>query len=133
MMPKLFCTYPSRGTSFALAAVVAVLSLRAGAARAQDSSAAAEALFNDAREAMARKDFDVACRKFRESDRLDPALGTRINLANCEEQRGQLATAWALFRQVQEKLPPTDARAPIARDRIAKLDARVPHLIIRSR
>jgi hypothetical protein len=101
--------------------------------RAQDSAAAAESLFNDAREAMSRKDFGAACDKFRESDRLDPAVGTRFNLANCEEQRGQLATAWALYRQVIEKLAAEDPRLPIAKERSRALDARVPRLTIRAR
>jgi hypothetical protein len=100
---------------------------------AQDSSAAAEAVFNDARAALAKREFDVACEKFRESDRLDPAVGTRFNLANCEEQRGRLATAWALFRQVLEQLPQDDPRVSIARERVAGLDARVPRLTLRAR
>jgi hypothetical protein len=100
---------------------------------AQDSSAAAEALFNDARTALAKKEFDVACEKFRESDRLDPAVGTRFNLANCEEQRGRLATAWAVFREVLEQLPPDDPRVSIARERVARLEPRVPRLTLRAR
>jgi hypothetical protein len=117
--------------SVALTAALAVVS--PNAARAQDSSAAAEALFNDARAALAEKQFDVACEKFRESDRLDPAVGTRFNLANCEEQRGRLATAWALFRQVLEQLPPDDGRTAVAKDRAAALEYRVPRLILRAR
>src|SRR5665213_1764373 len=88
--------------------LVASLFLNAKAAHAQDSAATADVLFNDARAAMAAKKFDLACAKFRESNRLDPAVGTLFNLANCEAQRGQLVTAWTLYRQVLEKLPPDD-------------------------
>jgi len=102
-------------------------------AGAQDSTAAAEALFNEARSAMAEKKFDTACDKFRESNRLDPALGTLFNLANCEEQRGRLATASALYRQVIERLPAGDGRLPVAKDRALALDARVPRLTLRAR
>src|SRR5258708_23407364 len=80
------------------AAVLALSLWQPRVADAQESSAAAETLFNDARAAMAKKQLDVACEKFRESDRLDPAVGTHFNLANCEEQRGHLASAWGLYR-----------------------------------
>ena len=82
---------------------------------------------------MAAKKFDVACAKFRESNRLDPAVGTLFNLANCEAQRGQLVTAWTLYRQVLEKLPPDDSRASVAKAQVQSLDARVPRLTIRAR
>jgi len=113
--------------------VGASLWLNAQAAHAQDSAAAADVLFNDARAAMATKKFDVACAKFRESNRLDPAVGTLFNLANCEAQRGQLVTAWTLYRQVLEKLSPDDPRASVATAQVQSLDARIPRLTIRAR
>jgi len=82
---------------------------------------------------MAAKKFDLACAKFRESNRLDPAVGTLFNLANCEAQRGQLVTAWTLYRQVLEKLPPDDSRGAVAKAQVQSLDARVPRLTIRAR
>ena len=97
---------------------------------AQGSSAAAEALFDQARSAMDHGEYDEACAKFRESNRLDPAPGTMLNLANCEEQRGKLATAWELFRAVEDQLPAGDDRIPVARDRAAKLKPRLPRLTI---
>lgn len=97
---------------------------------AQGSSAAAEALFDQARSAMDLGEYDEACEKFRESNRLDPAPGTLLNLANCEEKRGKLATAWELFRAVEDQLPAGDDRIPVARDRAAKLKPRLPRLTI---
>ena len=44
----------------------------------------AEALFQSAKEAMARGDVPVACARFAESVRLDPAVGGLLNLADCE-------------------------------------------------
>jgi len=95
--------------------------------------AAADVLFNDARAAMAAKKFDVACAKFRESNRLDPAVGTLFNLANCEAQRGHLVASWDLYRHVLEKLRPDDPRASVAKTQVQSLDARVPRLTIRAR
>ena len=90
--------------------------------------AAAEALFDQGRAALAQGDFDTACGRFRESDRLDPALGTRFNLADCEEKRGHLATAWSLFRGVVAQLAEGDDRLPVAQKRLAALEPRVPRL-----
>src|SRR5262245_31877335 len=77
------------------------------AARAQESQlsvSAAEALFEEGRSALAAGDLDLACARFRESNRLDPAVGTVLNLADCEEKRGKLATAWTLFRRASTEL-----------------------------
>ncbi len=100
-----------------------------GEAHAEGSNpAAAEALFDQGRAALAQGDFDTACGRFRESDRLDPALGTRFNLADCEEKRGHLATAWSLFRGVVAQLAEGDDRLPVAQKRLSALEPRVPRL-----
>lgn len=101
------------------------LLLLPGQADAQNP-AAAEALFEQARAAMAAGSYDIACARFRDSDKLDPAVGTRFNLADCEEKRGRLATAWSLFRGVSSELAQDDDRKPIADDRAAKLKPRLP-------
>jgi hypothetical protein len=77
---------------------------------------------------LAEGDFAIACGRFRESDRLDPAVGTRFNLADCEEKRGRLATAWSLFRGVVAQLADGDDRRPIAQRRLAALEPLVPRL-----
>jgi hypothetical protein len=56
--------------------------------------AGAEALFEAGREALDKGDYEVACQRFEESNRLESAAGTILNLANCREQLGQLASAW---------------------------------------
>lgn len=98
--------------------------------RAHAQQAAADALFDSARAAMAKGAFAAACEQFRASDKLDPAVGTELNLADCEEQRGHLASAWELYRTVAEKLPETDERLPFARARVASLAARLPRLTL---
>ncbi|WP_434041903.1 tetratricopeptide repeat protein [Sorangium cellulosum] len=99
-------------------------------AQARDP-AAAEALFDAGRTALQAKDYDAACPKFRESYELDPAPGALLNLADCEEKRGRVASAWSIFRQLARDLPPTDDRRPIAQARATALEGRVPRLTIR--
>jgi len=116
---------------FGACVAFAICALHAGGALAQDSSpAAAEALFRQGREAMDAKSYDVACERFRESDRLDPAVGTLFNLARCELLRGRLATAWALYRKVAQKLPPRDKRIPVAQNAADELEPRLPMLTV---
>lgn len=90
------------------------------------ASAAAETLFDKGHEAMKAGDYKTACERFRESDRLEPAVGAKLNLANCEQQRGRYATSSHLFKLVLSQLPPNDDRVPIARERVKELDAKIP-------
>lgn len=99
---------------------------RAGA----QNPAAAEALFEEARAAMAAGSYDIACARFRDSDKLDPAVGTRFNLADCEERRGRIATAWSAFRGVASELGPEDDRKPIAEERAKALEPRLPYVTL---
>jgi len=118
-------------TTLSLVAVsMSVLGVSVARADSHDP-AAAEALFRDGRAAAQRGDWETACPKLRESQRLDPAAGTLLNLADCEEHRGKVATAWQLFRQVVDSLPASDERAPIATKRASALEKRLPHMTVR--
>jgi hypothetical protein len=79
---------------------------------------------------MVKGNFESACAKLRQSDELDPALGTKLNLADCESKRGKLATAWELFKAVEEKLDPKDPRYSIAKEKRQALEPQLPKLII---
>jgi hypothetical protein len=92
--------------------------------------AAAAALFQEGREATKEGNYAVACAKFNDSYRLDPAVGTLLNLADCNEHLGKLASAWQLFSQAVEKLPPDDSRKAAAAARVAALAPRLPRLAI---
>jgi hypothetical protein len=96
--------------------------------RAQGS--AAEALFDEGRKALAAGDLETACARFRASDHTEPAAGTKANLADCEERRGRVATAWELNRTVLAQLPAGDSRVPIIKQRIRKLEPRLPKLLL---
>jgi hypothetical protein len=112
------------------AAVSALLCALVSRPVSAQSTAAAEALFNEGRHAMDAKDYDTACQRFRESNRLDPAVGTLLNLAVCETTRGRVATAWELFRAVSEKLAPDDQRRGFVTSQLSQIEPRLPHLTL---
>ena len=119
---------PSRQLAFAVLALCAGLGLSTPA-HAEDR-AAAEALFQAGREAMDARDYKTACDRFEESHRLEPTGGALLNLANCRDKLGELATAWQRFQEAIEKLPPGDSRLAIAKERSKALEPRIPKLVL---
>jgi hypothetical protein len=93
-------------------------------ARAADP-AAAQALFDDAKQLVDQRRFAEACPKFAESQRLDPGLGTEFHLADCWQRIGLNASAWALFRQVESEAGATgqEGRARVAHDRASAIES----------
>ena len=114
------------------ALLLASVQLLGATARAQERGdpAAADELFREGRAASEQRDYLSACAKFRESNRLDPAVGTLFNIADCEDKLGRLATAWTLFQEVAQRLPVDDDRRVIARKRAQTLESRLPKLSV---
>jgi hypothetical protein len=116
--------------------VVAVLFLSA-AARADtpgEHVAQAEALFRRARALATQGKYVDACPLFAESQRLDPAVGTLINLAECYEKTGRTTSAWGAFRDAadaaekagqQDRVRYANVHASALDRRIAKLTLHV--------
>jgi hypothetical protein len=115
-----------------LAASAALVFLSAPASAQRDATTG-EALFRAGRAAADRGDFSAACPKFEESNRLDPALGTVFNLADCDEHIGKIATAWQLFKEVAQRLPPGDDRIGISNGRAAALEPRLPKIVLKTK
>jgi hypothetical protein len=74
-----------------------------------------------------------ACPKLAESQRIDPQLGTLLNLALCHEQTGLTASAWSEFNTVaaQAAQRNEEDRARYAREHAAALEQQLSYLSLR--
>ena len=98
------------------------------------SRAAAEALFNDGRKLAASGKYAEACPKFEASQRLDPGLGTLLNLAECYEKLGKTASAWAEYKEAipLARASGSKTRQDLATERAQALESRLSMLTIRA-
>jgi hypothetical protein len=109
-----------------------VLALLAPRLASAQSDTLADSLFRDAREAMKAGDYQTACPKFRESNRLEPSAGALLNLAICERKLGHVATAWTKFRELADLWPGDSERQAVARRHMKELEPELPRLYIQS-
>jgi hypothetical protein len=115
-------------------ALVAMVAAASGLAHAAPAAAdptpvdkaTAQALFDDGKRLLKEKSYAEACPKLAESMRLDPALGTKLHLADCYEKNGQTASAWVLFREAAEQ-----AKIANQLDRFKKASDRADALALR--
>lgn len=103
-------------------------------ARAQTATdkATAEALFVEAKRLMDEKRFAEACPKLADSQKLDPGVGTSLNLALCYKQNGQTASAWTTYREAaaQARTAQQIDREELARNEAAALEKTLTRLVI---
>jgi hypothetical protein len=104
---------------------------------AADTAARKQAttLFEDGRRLLAVGRFDEACSRFTESQKLDPSAGTLLNLVDCYERQGLLATA---LRACGEADKLATSRGDVdselfAKRRAQQIEARVPSIRIEVR
>jgi hypothetical protein len=101
--------------------VAGVLTAAAPPARAgEDDVATAQILFEEGRRLIAKHEYERACPKFSESQRLSPGIGTEFNLADCWEHTGRLASAWGAFQEVADL---THRRGELDREQAARARA----------
>ena len=117
--------------SLALAATVAFV---AAPASAQNGPAekAADVAFQEGRSALAKGNLELACAKLAESDRLAMSGRAVLNLADCFERRGMVASAYTKFleaasRAVQANRPDAEKHA---RERASRLEPRLARMSI---
>jgi hypothetical protein len=119
----------------AAALVVATASSPSGA-RAQttpDATTAALAVFRRAQELVAQQKFAEACPLFEEVVRIEPrAIGARLQLADCYERTGRVASAWTAYSVAGDAAAAENQteRVRLARDKVEALRPKVPELTI---
>jgi hypothetical protein len=121
-------------TPIALAASINVgtITLSTRPAFAQTDAALAESLFREGKRLVAANKFSEACPKFAESYRLDPGLGTLLNLATCYESEGKIASAWAQYSEAAARARRENDpdRAEFADERVNALEPQLPRLSV---
>ena len=117
---------------FVLAFVWASLAFLPRALADDKTELAAESAFAEGTRLMKADRCDEAVAKFRESQRLDPASGTALNIGYCEAKLGRVASAWLAYRQAQ-RLAQSQGKAQhetLAREQATKLEPEVPHIVV---
>ena len=114
-----------------IGAVLGIVVGLAAPARA-DNAAAANALFDEGKRLMQAGRYPEACSKFADSQRLDPGVGTILNLAACYEKNGQTASAWSAYRAAAAAARDKgqSAREKAARESVARLEPGLSKVIV---
>lgn len=94
--------------------------------------ATAQALYDEGKRLMDAGQFAQACPKFADSEKLDPGVGTLLNLAVCYERNGQTASAWATYKDAASAAANAGeaAREKYARDHAAALEPSLAKLTV---
>ncbi len=105
--------------------LVVLCALMTSVARADDTAVSrADRLFKDGRRAAEHGDFGQACKLFEESFRLDPGVGTLVNLGDCAEHLGDLERAYGYYHTASARMSEGDDRLARVRERLESIDRR---------
>jgi hypothetical protein len=113
-----------------IALVLSFLGAFAAPARADDAVSQADRFFKEGRRAADHADFATACKDFEESFRLDPGVGTLINIGDCAEHLGDLERAYQNYRTAYARMSESDDRAPRLRSRIESIEQKSGKIVL---
>lgn len=121
--------------SFIAALALALLALCIESAQAQSGApqkAAAQALFDHGLELMRQDRYAEACAQLEQSQAIEPGTGTLMYLAECYEQVGRTASAWATYREAESAAREEGqmARSEWAAERAALVEPRLAKLAV---
>lgn len=118
---------PWRGSISALVFAASLHSTPAAAQRAE-----ANFLFDEGRAAMARRDYAAAISRLEQSQQMDPAVGTLLNLAECYAILGRSASAWSAYRDAASLAATTRQleRERYAARKAQELEPQLPRLVV---
>jgi hypothetical protein len=114
-------------------AVLAALTVVVCSTPARAQSAEAEVLFKEGRQLIKQGKLAEGCDKIAASERSESSIGTLLNLGDCREKQGKLATAWAAFKQAEamaKRAGNDEKRQSEALRRAEKLEPRLANLVI---
>ncbi|HSJ99590.1 MAG TPA: hypothetical protein VK932_00060 [Kofleriaceae bacterium] len=115
------------------AALIACGVLLGGAAAAHAQAAEAEVLFRDGRKLIKAGKLAEGCDKIAASERLESSVGALLNLGDCREKLGELASAWAAFRKAEARAKHAgndEKRRAEARRRAALIEPKLVYLVL---
>lgn len=112
--------------------VALLLVLGSTVARA-DETPASRQLFEEGRALAKDGRYVEACFKFTKSLELDHAVGTELNLADCEERLGHLRLAWRVFLAAADELTRANdiKRANFAHERAAAIAIKMTEVVVK--
>jgi tetratricopeptide (TPR) repeat protein len=93
----------------------------------------ADQLFREGQRLLKQGKLEPACAAFAESQQLDPALGTLLNLADCHAQQRRFATARAEFEEAAQRAAQAGQREreSFAKEQLKQLDPLLSYVTIR--
>ena len=119
-------------TAVALTLCATLLLPAHAAAQTEADKSVAETLFDEGRRLMAAGQHAEACVKLADSNRIDPGVGTLLNLAQCYKLLGRTASAWSTYREaaaLARAKGQTD-RTEFARQEASALESSLLRLVI---
>ncbi len=121
-----------RALMSALIVLLLAAPLAAQAPTSATEKAAAEALFDEALGHLKQQRYEQACLLLERSQRIDPAVGTLLYLAECYERTQRFASAWATFREAASLADASSQpeRATVGRERAQQLEPRLPRVAL---
>lgn len=90
-----------------------------------------EKLFVEGRKLMDEGKTDEACQRFEKSYALEGALGSLLNLANCEEKRGRLRVALGHWKKAADTAGDQQKNRLYALGRAGDLEKKMPKVMVR--
>lgn len=101
-----------------------------GEPQGSERAATAEALFRQGKALMDEGSYESACPKLEASHRMDPAVGTLLNLAICLEKTNKTASAWANYLRAagMARVRGQVDREQYAREQAAALEPRLTRI-----
>ncbi len=142
MTSSITCDAARRRRALASAALTAAAWLTGSTALAQTAApkrqdpVAAQALFKAARQLVDKGNYAEGCPQFAASFELYPSASTMLNVAQCHEHDGKLASAWEAYNQALTLNHETKGEErrkgleDLAKKGIAALEPRLPKLLI---